>query len=119
MAELLYRGRQRRPGDDRQNALLGACAAATIRSFSAELQTRPKLSDAAVYELNACDFCHPYAARIEYDGEDGIFTGRIAGIRDAVGFHAERVDGPREAFHVAAEDYVETCARIGKQPQKT
>ena len=32
-----------------------------------------------------------YAARIEYDDEDGIFTGRIAGIRDVVGFHAETV----------------------------
>jgi len=32
-----------------------------------------------------------YAARIEYDDEDGIFTGRIAGIRDGVGFHADAV----------------------------
>lgn len=34
-----------------------------------------------------------YAARIEYDDEDGIFTGRIAGIRDGVGFHANIVEG--------------------------
>ena len=27
-----------------------------------------------------------YAARIGYDDDDGIFTGRIAGIRDGVGF---------------------------------
>ena len=59
-----------------------------------------------------------YAARIEYDDEDGIFTGRIAGIRDSVGFHADTVEGLREAFHEAVEDYVETCARIGKAPQK-
>ena len=25
----------------------------------------------------------------------------------------------REAFHEAVEDYVETCAKIGKEPQKT
>ena len=37
-----------------------------------------------------------YAARIEYDDEDGIFTGRIAGIRDGVGFHADTVEGLRE-----------------------
>jgi len=30
-----------------------------------------------------------YSARIEYDDDDGIFTGRIAGIRDGVGFHAD------------------------------
>jgi|AntRauTorcE11898_2_1112593.scaffolds.fasta_scaffold13297_3 predicted HicB family RNase H-like nuclease len=60
-----------------------------------------------------------YAARIEYDDEDGIFTGRIAGIRDGVGFHANTVEGLREAFHEAVEDYIESCAKIGKEPQKT
>lgn len=59
-----------------------------------------------------------YSARIEYDDEDGIFTGRIAGIRDGVGFHADTVANLREAFHEAVEDYIETCAKIGKQPQK-
>ena len=59
-----------------------------------------------------------YSARIEYDDEDGIFTGRIAGIRDGVGFHAETVDGLREAFHEAVEDYIETCAKVGKEPEK-
>ena len=59
------------------------------------------------------------AARIGYDDDDGIFTGRIAGIRDGVGFHADSVDGLRQAFHEAVEDYLETCAKIGKEPQKT
>jgi predicted HicB family RNase H-like nuclease len=59
-----------------------------------------------------------YAARIAYDDEDGIFTGRIAGIRDGVGFHADTVEGLRDAFHEAVEDYIETCARIGRAPQK-
>jgi predicted HicB family RNase H-like nuclease len=60
-----------------------------------------------------------YAARIDYDDGDGIFTGRIAGIRDSVGFHADNVEGLREAFHEAVEDYVATCTKIGKEPQKT
>lgn len=59
-----------------------------------------------------------YSARIEYDDDDGIFTGRVAGIRDGVGFHAGTVESLREAFHEAVEDYLETCARIGKKPQK-
>ncbi len=59
-----------------------------------------------------------YAARIEYDDEDAIFTGRIAAIRDGIGFHADTVEGLRAAFHEAVEDYIETCARIGKEPQK-
>lgn len=59
-----------------------------------------------------------YSARVEYDDEDGIFVGRIAGIRDGVGFHADSVAELREAFHEAVEDYIETCASIGKEPQK-
>ena len=59
-----------------------------------------------------------YTARIEYDDDDGVFTGCIAGIRDRVGFHADTVDGLREAFHEAVEDYIKTCASIGKEPQK-
>lgn len=48
--------------------------------------------------------CKGYAARTEYDDEDGIFTVRIAGIRDGVGFHADTMEGLREAFHEAVED---------------
>ena len=59
-----------------------------------------------------------YAALIEFDDEDGIFFGRIAGIRDGVGFHADTVVELRSAFHEAVEDYIETCAKIGKEPQK-
>lgn len=59
-----------------------------------------------------------YSARIDYDDEDGILVGRIAGIRDGVGFHAETVEGLRAAFEEAVDDYLETCARVGKEPQK-
>ncbi len=33
-----------------------------------------------------------YAARIEFDAQDRIFFGRLAGIRDIVTFHGETVD---------------------------
>jgi len=59
-----------------------------------------------------------YSARIEFDGEDEVLVGRIAGISDVIGFHAESVATLKAAFHEAVDDYVETCARIEKQPQK-
>ncbi|MCC7266897.1 MAG: type II toxin-antitoxin system HicB family antitoxin [Caulobacteraceae bacterium] len=59
-----------------------------------------------------------YSARIEYDDNDGIFFGRIAGIRDGVGFHADTVKELRAAFREAVDDYVATCAKIGKTPEK-
>jgi predicted HicB family RNase H-like nuclease len=59
-----------------------------------------------------------YSARISYDDEDGIFTGQVAGIRDGIGFHADTVEALREAFHEAINDYIETCRKLGKEPQK-
>lgn len=59
-----------------------------------------------------------YQARIEYDSEDEIFFGRIAGIRDVVGFHADTVEGLKAAFREAVEDYLDACAAAGKTPQK-
>ncbi|MBX3000193.1 MAG: type II toxin-antitoxin system HicB family antitoxin [Caldilineaceae bacterium] len=59
-----------------------------------------------------------YTARIEYSDEDGCFVGHITGIRDVVGFHAESVSELREAFAEAVEDYMGTCERLGRTPQK-
>ena len=59
-----------------------------------------------------------YSARIEYDGDDEIFFGKLAGIRNGIGFHADTVAELKTAFHEAVDDYVETCAKAGKEPQK-
>lgn len=59
-----------------------------------------------------------YAARVEFDAEDGIFFGHLAGIDDIIGFHADTVADLRAAFREAVDDYVETCAKVGKPPQR-
>lgn len=59
-----------------------------------------------------------YAARIEYSDEDKCFIGRIAGINDVVGFHGESVADLQIAFHEAVDDYLATCKKLGKAPQK-
>ena len=59
-----------------------------------------------------------YAARIEYSDEDGCFIGHIAGIKDVIGFHAKSVDELRVAFKEAVDDYLATCAKVGRAPQK-
>ena len=59
-----------------------------------------------------------YSAFVQFDDEDGIFFGRLAGIRDGVGFHADNVPDLRAAFREAVDDYIEVCAKIGKTPQK-
>lgn len=59
-----------------------------------------------------------FSARIDFDDEDGIFVGRVVGIRDGVNFHGSSVEELQRAFHEAVDGYVEVCAKIGKTPQK-
>jgi len=59
-----------------------------------------------------------YAARIEYSDEDGCFVGHIAGINDVVGFHGASVAELRAAFEEAVDDYLETCEKLNRSPQR-
>jgi predicted HicB family RNase H-like nuclease len=59
-----------------------------------------------------------YRARVDYDDDDGIFVGRLAGINDVVAFHAENVAELRSAFRAAVDDYLATCAKAGKPAER-
>lgn len=59
-----------------------------------------------------------FHARVDFDPEDGLFVGRIAGISDVVGFHGESVGELKAAFHEAVDDYIETCRKVGKEPER-
>ena len=58
-----------------------------------------------------------YAAKIEYSDEDKCLVGRIAGIQDVIGFHADNVTDLRLAFEDAVEDYLSYCSDQGREPQ--
>lgn len=58
-----------------------------------------------------------YSARPEYSAEDGVFFGRLLGINDLVNFESENVEGLKEEFHKAVDDYLAFCTEIGKQPE--
>ena len=59
-----------------------------------------------------------YSARVEFDAEDRILVGHIAGIRDIVGFHGASVDDLEKAFHEAVDDYLKACAKLKQPPNK-
>jgi predicted HicB family RNase H-like nuclease len=59
-----------------------------------------------------------YGARVEFDAEDRIFVGRIAGIRDIVGFHGESVGELEAAFREAVEDYLAACTKLKQAPDR-
>lgn len=67
--------------------------------------------------MNAISY-RGYAATVAFDPEDEIFTGRLASLNDVVGFHADNVSDLKTAFHEAVDDYIATCAKIGKEPER-
>lgn len=59
-----------------------------------------------------------YIARIEYDEEDRIFVGHLAGIKDIVGFHGSTVDELDRAFHESVDNYIAISEETGRATQK-
>jgi len=59
-----------------------------------------------------------YSARVELDPEDELFVGHIASVNDVVGFHGSSIDEIKAAFHEAVDDYLETCRKAKKSPDK-
>ena len=58
-----------------------------------------------------------YSARVEFDAEDRIFFGRLAGIVDIVTFHGESVEELVRAFEEAVDGYLVMSERLGRAPQ--
>lgn len=67
--------------------------------------------------MNAMNY-KGYIAQVEYSAEDDCFVGHIAGIHDVVGFHGDSVAKLHRAFEAAVDDYLVTCKKAKKQPQK-
>ena len=59
-----------------------------------------------------------YSAVISFSAEDECFIGHIAGINDIVGFHGESVKELRKAFEDSVDFYLESCAKMGHEPNK-
>ena len=59
-----------------------------------------------------------YSARVEFDAEDRLFVGHVAGIRDIVGFHGKSVAELEAAFHEAVDDYLAACKKLKQSPDK-
>ncbi len=59
-----------------------------------------------------------YAARVEFDAEDRIFVGRLAGITDIAVFHGSSVDELETAFRETVDHYIEVSERTGRPAQK-
>lgn len=59
-----------------------------------------------------------YQAIVEFSEEDNVFFGKIAFLSDLVTFEGTSVQMLEENFHKSVDDYLETCEKIGKKPEK-
>jgi predicted HicB family RNase H-like nuclease len=60
-----------------------------------------------------------YYASVHFSADDEVFYGKILGINDLISFEGASVKELKASFEDAVEDYLETCATIGKTPEKT
>jgi predicted HicB family RNase H-like nuclease len=59
-----------------------------------------------------------YTGVVEFDEESGSLYGRVIGLRDVITFQGESVAEVTQAFHDSVDDYLEFCAKRGRDPEK-
>ncbi|WP_199245522.1 type II toxin-antitoxin system HicB family antitoxin [[Phormidium] sp. ETS-05] len=59
-----------------------------------------------------------YTGQVEVDVEAGILFGEVLEIYDVVTFQGKTVEEARQEFQNSVDDYLEFCAKLGRQPDK-
>ena len=59
-----------------------------------------------------------YIGSVEFSEEDGVFFGKVMGIRAMVSYEGENAHDLVGDFHSAVDSYLETCAAEGIEPEK-
>ncbi len=60
-----------------------------------------------------------FIGSVQFSAEDEVFYGKIEGVNDLVTFEGASVSDIKSSFQEAVEDYIELCAELGKDPQKS
>ena len=60
-----------------------------------------------------------YEGTAELDMEHGVCRGKILFINDLVTYEAATPRKLQQEFEAAVDDYLETCQKLGKEPDKT
>jgi predicted HicB family RNase H-like nuclease len=59
-----------------------------------------------------------YTAVFEFDPSVDAFHGRVIGLQDVVTFEGRSIDALRREMEESIEDYLEFCAKVGKEPER-
>ena len=69
--------------------------------------------------LNNCLQYKGYVGSAVYSEEDGVFHGRILGIKPMISYEGESVKSLIKDFRDGVDEYLEFCEQKGIQPEKT
>ena len=59
-----------------------------------------------------------YIGSVEFSEADGIFFGKVMGIRSLISYEGTNAKELVDDFHGAVDDYLELCKEQGKVPEK-
>jgi predicted HicB family RNase H-like nuclease len=59
-----------------------------------------------------------YFGSVHYNSDDRVFYGKIEFIRALVSYEGVDADTLEASFHEAVDDYLATCAELGRKPEK-
>ena len=58
-----------------------------------------------------------YIGSVEFSETDGVFYGKVQGIRSLISYEGTTAAGLVSDFHEAVDDYLETCNQEGSSPE--
>ena len=59
-----------------------------------------------------------YFGSVEFSEEDGVFHGKVSGIKSLISFEGDSVRLITEDFHNAVDEYLDFCAENSVEPEK-
>jgi predicted HicB family RNase H-like nuclease len=59
-----------------------------------------------------------YTGSVDYSAPDRVFHGRLIGITDVITFEGASVEELENDFVAAVDDYLDSCAEDGVEPQR-
>ena len=59
-----------------------------------------------------------YIGSVEVSEEDGIFFGKVMGIRSLISYEGENFTDLKNDFHEAVDEYLATCKEDGIEPER-
>ena len=60
-----------------------------------------------------------YLGSVEFSAADGIFFGKVLGLKSLISYEGEDAHSLLEDFHQAVDDYLRTCEAEGMIPEKS